>query len=178
MPSRFVLITGCSGGGKSTLLAELASRGHAVVVEPGRRIVAEERAGSGAALPWVDATAFAARALDVARADLARAEGLPGTVFFDRGAIDAASGLAHLTGRSLAEVLGGPSPYARAVFLAPPWPEIFVQDEDRQHGLAEAEAEYARLGVALRALGHTVHDLPKVSVADRARFVLDRLGLD
>lgn len=29
--SRHVVITGCSGGGKSTLLAELARRGHAVV---------------------------------------------------------------------------------------------------------------------------------------------------
>jgi predicted ATPase len=36
---RFVVISGCSGGGKSTLLAELARRGHAVVEEPGRRIV-------------------------------------------------------------------------------------------------------------------------------------------
>jgi hypothetical protein len=33
----FVLITGCSGGGKSTLLAELRARGHPVVEEPGRR---------------------------------------------------------------------------------------------------------------------------------------------
>ena len=33
------VISGCSGGGKSTLLMELARRGHAVVDEPGRRIV-------------------------------------------------------------------------------------------------------------------------------------------
>ncbi|MPT22826.1 MAG: ATPase, partial [Starkeya sp.] len=39
---RFVVISGCSGGGKSTLLTELARRGFAVVEEPGRRIVAEE----------------------------------------------------------------------------------------------------------------------------------------
>jgi predicted ATPase len=30
--NRFVVISGCSGGGKSTLPAELARRGHAVVV--------------------------------------------------------------------------------------------------------------------------------------------------
>ena len=41
---RFVIISGCSGGGKSTLLAELARRGYRVVEEPGRRIVAEELA--------------------------------------------------------------------------------------------------------------------------------------
>ena len=36
---RFVVISGCSGGGKSTLLAESGRRGYAVVEEPGRRIV-------------------------------------------------------------------------------------------------------------------------------------------
>jgi hypothetical protein len=46
-----VMISGYSGGGKSTLLAELARRGHATVPEPGRRILAEERAVDGRALP-------------------------------------------------------------------------------------------------------------------------------
>ena len=68
--TRLVLITGCSGGGKSTLLEALAERGHRVVEEPGRRIVAEELAGSGNALPWVDLAAFARRALAMARDDL------------------------------------------------------------------------------------------------------------
>ena len=48
---RFVILSGCSGGGKSTLLDELARRGHAVVAEPGRRIVAEQLREGGAALP-------------------------------------------------------------------------------------------------------------------------------
>jgi hypothetical protein len=71
---RFVVISGCSGGGKSTLLAELARRGQAVVEEPGRRIVREERAGDGAALPWVDPAAFARRAVAMALADREAAE--------------------------------------------------------------------------------------------------------
>lgn len=52
--ARFVIISGCSGGGKSTLIDELAKRGHAVVEEPGRRIIADERARGGTALPWID----------------------------------------------------------------------------------------------------------------------------
>ena len=87
------MISGCSGGGKSTLLAELAGRGYAVVEEPGRRIVQEELAGSGAALPWVDAAAFARRAITVALADRMAARRLNGWVFFDRGLIDAAAAL-------------------------------------------------------------------------------------
>ena len=37
--SRHVILSGCSGGGKSTLLADLAGRGFGTVSEPGRRIV-------------------------------------------------------------------------------------------------------------------------------------------
>jgi predicted ATPase len=43
--NRFVVISGCSGGGKSTLLAELGRRGHAVVEEPGRRIACSRAEG-------------------------------------------------------------------------------------------------------------------------------------
>lgn len=64
-----VVLSGCSGGRKSTLLAELASRGFETVEEPGRKIVQEELNGAGAALPWVDLEAFARRAIDMATGD-------------------------------------------------------------------------------------------------------------
>jgi predicted ATPase len=48
---RFVVISGCSGGGKSTLLAELGRRGHSTVEEPGRRIVAQELQQGGKSSP-------------------------------------------------------------------------------------------------------------------------------
>ena len=47
MNDRLVVISGCSGGGKSSLLAELQARGHRVVEEPGRRIIAEETVTGG-----------------------------------------------------------------------------------------------------------------------------------
>ncbi|MBQ2262738.1 MAG: AAA family ATPase, partial [Loktanella sp.] len=61
--SRHVIISGCSGGGKSTLLLELKRRGFETVEEPGRRIVLEELRGDGKALPWVDLEAFARKAI-------------------------------------------------------------------------------------------------------------------
>ena len=62
---RFVVISGCSGGGKSALLSELGRRGHGVVEEPGRRILAEELEDTGGALPWVNLAAFAQRAIAI-----------------------------------------------------------------------------------------------------------------
>ena len=175
MPGPFVLITGCSGGGKSTLCAALAARGFAVVPEPGRRIVEEEEAGDGAALPWVDPAAFARRALAMARADLAAAG--PGPVFFDRGLVDAALALEHAAAVPLNQSLGRSRHYARAVFLAPPWPEIFARDAARRHGFAEAEAEFRRIERALPELGYRAVILPKTPVAERLALVLRKLRL-
>jgi predicted ATPase len=140
---RFVVISGCSGGGKSTLLAELGRRGRAVVEEPGRRVVKEELRGGGSALPWVNATAFALRAVALALADRERAGALEldGWVFFDRGLIDAAAALQHLTGEPILATLGDSHRYHRRVFLAPPWPEIYVTDHERRRGLDKALAE-------------------------------------
>lgn len=170
--TRFFIISGCSGGGKSTLLTELARRGFAVVEEPGRRIVEQELQTGGNALPWTDMGAFLDRAMALSRDDLAQAAALPGPIFFDRGLIDAAIALAHLTGTPLRHPAAGDRRFARYVFLAPPWPEIYVTDDARRHDFADAVAEYDRLSIGYRALGYEIADIPKAAPADRADFIL------
>jgi predicted ATPase len=172
----FVTISGCSSGGKSTLLAELRGRGFATIDEPGRRIVAEELERGSNALPWVDAVAFARRAIEVSLADRIVAEARMGWVFFDRGLIDAAAALEHLTGQPVVESLGLVYRYNKRVFLTPPWPEIFALDQERRHGLTEAVAEYDRLIGVYPSLGYEVHVLPKVSVPERANWLLASLA--
>ena len=174
---RFVVITGCSGGGKSTLLEELARRGYATVEEPGRRIVREELAGDGQALPWIGGgLAFLRRAVAMSLADRVVAEALEGWVFFDRGLIDAASGITMLTGEPALTELGHAHRYNRKVFMTPPWPEIYVTDAERRHALADAEPEHHRLLGEYPTLGYEPVILPKVSVAERCDFILRTLG--
>jgi predicted ATPase len=168
---RFVVVSGCSGGGKSTLLAELGRRGHAVVEEPGRRIVKQELQEGGSALPWIDAAAFARRAMAMALEDRASAAVSDGWVFFDRGLVDAAAALQHLTGEPALAALHWEHRYHRRVFLAPPWPEIYATDPERRHGIEAAEAEYSRLLEAYPALGYDLSILPKADVSERADFI-------
>ena len=155
---------------------ELAKRGHAVVHEPGRRIVEEELMGGGSALPWVDGAAFARRAIELALADRAVAIGLTGWVFFDRGLIDAASALQHLTGEPALATLKEAHRYHSRVFIAPPWPEIYVNDPERRHGFDDAVAEYLRLVEVYPSLGYEVVGLPKAGSAERADFILRALN--
>lgn len=172
----FVTISGCSGAGKSTLLAELRRCGFATIDEPGRRIVAEELKRGGRALPWVDAVAFVRRAIEVSLADRAVAEAYAHWVFFDRGLIDAAAALEHLTGERVVESLGLVYRYNKRAFPMPPWPEIYAGDHERRHGLSEAIAEYDRLIDVYPSLGYEIHVLPKVSVAERADWLLTSLA--
>ncbi|PWC18864.1 AAA family ATPase [Brenneria corticis] len=175
--NHFVIISGCSGGGKSTLLTELQRRGHAVVEEPGRRIIQEETRSGGQALPWIDMAAFLRRTIVTAQDDHVRTpRDSQQWVFFDRSLIDAAAALQALTDEAVLVTLGQSHRYHLRVFLAPPWPEIYVQDEERRHGQDVALAEFERLQHVYPSLGYAVSLLPKVGVAERADFVLKILA--
>jgi predicted ATPase len=170
--ARLVVVSGCSGGGKSTLLATMASRGYATMAEPGREVVREQLASGGDGLPWRNLERFVA--LCVARAahfhDAAPGDGW---VLFDRSIVDAVSALAQ---RGLAI----PPPlrralqhyrYAATVFMIPPWPELFATDTERRHSFADAVAEYRWLLRSYPANGYAVIEIPKLGIAQRADFL-------
>ncbi len=165
---RKIVITGCSSGGKSTLINALKERGHAIVEEPGRRVIAAERASGGDGFPWEDNHRFSDLAFWMAVGDHAAADAE--LTFFDRSALDQAAWYA----RQGSALPGDVPRYDSLVFLAPPWPEIYVTDTDRRHGIEAAIAEYADLTRRLQGWGYTCEILPKTSVAARADFVLER----
>ncbi len=167
-----IVISGCSSGGKSSLLEELARRGYRTVEEPGRRIVRR-----GQALPWQDLEAFLKATLSLAAEDMDTAKGSANPIFFDRGLVDAASALAALTGTEPAGLLAQYERYHSLVFFAPPWPEIYETDSERRHGFDEAVVEYERLARDFPALGYRTVLLPKATVTERADFVLGALDL-
>lgn len=165
------MISGCSGGGKSTLLLELGRRGYNVITEPGRRIIAEARQrDDNRTLPWVDPIAFADRALEMSCADFVIARGL---TFFDRGVVDAAVAIMATGGESPAAAIKQ-FRYDR-LFLAPPWPEIYVNDEDRRHSLDKALSDYENVRQAYLDAGYDATILPRDGVQARADFIISEL---
>ncbi len=165
------LITGCSGGGKSTLIAELADRGFRTVAEPGRRLIARGIA------PWDDLHGFLSAAADMARADLESHRSTSEPVFYDRGLLDALAGLERLGAGRVADILGKARPYERLVFVVPPWPGIYVTDIARRHTFDEAVEEYRHIVTLLPALGYRPFELPRVSAGRRAACVLEALEI-
>lgn len=169
MATRRILITGCSGAGKSALLEEMFRRGLETIKEPGRRVIrAEERMG-GKGLPWVNPERFAKLCLKIASADW---DGVrAGTVLFDRGVFDAAVHLGRLGQEELAEGYFKTYPYDITVVLAAPWEELFMADQDRRHSFADAVDEYVQIAATLDRLGYDAQVIPEASVKDRADWL-------
>lgn len=165
-----MVVSGCSGGGKSTLLAELQERGHRVIEEPGRRLIQ-----AGGATPWDDLPAFLHEAMVLAEQDYHAHVGATGWVFCDRSLVDLASALQHLTAAPCLVPLATTFRYHRQVFMVPPWPAIYCQDAERRHDLSAAVDEYERLLLDYPALGYEVRLLPLLDVPARADFLLDAL---
>jgi predicted ATPase len=176
--SNFYVITGCSGGGKSTLIDALRRRGFLCVDEAGRHIVRQQLRIGGDATPWQDQVKFRelllARYMDVFEEVVERNR----PVFFDRG-IPETIGWSRLPNvrtqehyRAAARIYR----YASKVFVTPPWPEIFKQDEERRHSLADALVQYPlALEVYLRC-GYELIEIPKLPVSERVDFVLAQVG--
>lgn len=120
---------------------------------------------------------FLRRVATQAALDFDKARDVPGPwIFFDRGLIDAFSGLQHLTGEATPNALQLSVRYNRLVFLTPPWPEIYENDPERRHDLQAGMAEYERLTATYPSLGYQTCILPKLSVMDRADMVLTELS--
>jgi predicted ATPase len=101
---------------------------------------------------------------------------ISGLVFFDRSLVDAAAALQQTTGEPALAGLGPGDRYSRRVFLAPPWPETYVTDPERPHGLDSAVAEYWRLVEAYSTLGYIIDPLPRADVESRAGYILQSLS--
>jgi predicted ATPase len=93
---KFVVLSGCSGAGKSSLLSELGRRGFPIYEEPGRQVVKEQLYIGGDALPWGNVSQFLELTISRSIHHMVTAARRNQLSFFDRGIIDQVSGLAQL----------------------------------------------------------------------------------
>jgi predicted ATPase len=168
-------VSGCSGGGKSTLIGALAAAGYQVFPEPGRLIVQQELQSGGSALPWADISRFAARVIDASiRYYDAATEDI---AFYDRSWVDAVTWF-ETSGTDLPDdyaAVVAKYRYDPIVFLTPPWPEIYTVDAERRHGFDVACKEYNALLESYPAKGYGVAVVPQGPVSDRVNWILARV---
>jgi len=173
---RRVVITGCSGAGKSTVVDALAAKGYATFPEPGRELVSAELSAEGDDLPWANAGGFMKKVVALAKHQWEMAS--HPVSFYDRSLIDAVTWLERQSAPLPKDVssLVSDYPYDTTVFSVPPWRDIFVNDAERRHSFDAAVEEYEALLVSYPAKGYTVLNIPKLPVDERASWVLSKVG--
>lgn len=170
----FYVITGASGSGKSTLIAALRELGHSTVPEAALAVMRAQPKYSGKLIPPADRVAFIEEVLDRSILDHEGAQSLKPPVFFDRGIpewlrfLDPGTNLRYMTASKCG--------YASTVFLAEPWPEIYVNDHERIASFERAARSYEQTVSAYVEAGFKTSIVPKVSVQERAAFILARVG--
>lgn len=175
----YYVITGGPGSGKSSLIFELEKRGFAAVSEAGRAIIREQLKTGGNAQPWADRQLYAELMLERELNSYCENMKRAGRVFFDRGIPDTLGYLNLCKLPVPAHMLqaAGLYRYNRLVFIAPPWQEIFIQDNERKQNWQEAEATYYAMMEVYTALDYQLVELPKASIAVRVEFILNKLDL-
>jgi predicted ATPase len=172
-----VVITGGPGAGKTSLIAELARLGFATVSDSAREVIAERRARGLAPRP--EPAAFAREIL--ARDDekyLDRPNGARFT-FFDRSPLEALAMVHEAAPMPQAELKArlGTYRFHDTVFVLPPWDAIYRTDAERDHSFAHAERVHGDLVRWYRWCGYLLHEVPRVTVVERAEHLLRVLAV-
>lgn len=178
-PENFYVLTGGPGAGKTTLLSSLQKAGITTAAEDARQIIQQQMAVNGTGLPWKDKTRYAELMFN-ASIGTYKAYSIKhraGMVFFDRGILDAVCYMKmekipvppHVAG------LVKQHPYNRNVFLLPPWKEIYTTDAERKQTWEEALFTFEKMKETYSEYGYRIIEVPKSSVKERTRFLLDFL---
>lgn len=171
LPLRAV-ITGGPGAGKSTLLIALADEGFKTFPEVARNLL---QAPGGMALRTDQPAEFAAAMLEAERVAWLAAK--TGCSIYDRGFPDIAGFLELESLPVSKEILEACCRlrYSGPIFRAPPWREIYLQDEERIQSWDQAVDSNLAVCNAWNKYGYELVDLPLAPVADRVQFVRDTL---
>ena len=172
-----IIITGGPGSGKSTLLEALSQNGHSCVPEVSRQLIREQVLEESNCLPWKDLACFASVSLGKMIFDY-ESVNQQDIAFFDRGIPDIIAYL-KVGGLQVSPLFFEASKtfsYANAVFVAPPWKKIYVNDDERWQTFDEACVLYETITSVYSDLGYKIIELPCVTVEERIAFVMRYLN--
>jgi predicted ATPase len=171
-----IVITGGPGAGKTTLLLALQARGYTIVGDSARAIIQDRRRRGLSPRP--SPYEFAQQVLRMDIENFVRHAATPGHIFFDRSVLDALCLLDHVAPLNENELRVWVSSYqyCSRVFLLPPWSAIYANDAERDHTFEHAESVDGITQEWYRRCRYQLIEVPRVSVAERCRYVLQALA--
>jgi predicted ATPase len=167
------IISGGPGAGKTTLLHALKDSGYFIYDEVSRQLINELVQSNSQFLPWINMGEFAKLALSRMIEAYQSANLYNSIAFFDRGIPDIIAYL-KFSNIKIDDIFYSAIDqykYNPTVFMAPPWEEIYINDDARNETFAESKIIYAALSDIYKECGFNVIELPLISVQERVAFV-------
>lgn len=173
--NNFFIFTGGPGAGKSTLLKALSDHGLPHIAETARAIMKERLERKLLSRPAP--AEFARQIFEIDHQNYLENIEYTDILLFDRSFLDSAWMLKEADDayfKKIKHVLNVHR-YNKTVFIAPPWEEIYQNDTERDQTFSEAQRVYKKLFDWYTANDYFLIDLPKASVVERVKFVMEKI---
>lgn len=177
MQQKIVLVGG-PGTGKSSVIAELSSRGYTCMEEVSRQVTLEAQKEGISQLFLEDPLLFSQQLLLGRIGQFHQATKTPQTpVFFDRGIPDIEAYLAYSNSDIPAEFTESSSRFKYDyIFYFEPWKEIYESDNERYETFEQATEIDAYLIDTYNKYAYTLIKVPFDSIEARADFILNSIA--
>lgn len=178
MEVKRIVIIGGPGSGKTTLINHLQEKGHPCMHEISREITSEAQKEGIEQLFLEQPLLFSEKLLAGRLKQFHAAEALSNYeyLFYDRGMPDVTAYMDYVGTEypKRFESICENNKYD-AIFMLPPWEEIYQTDNERYESFEQAQIIYEYLYKGYQKHGYQIILVPMDSVENRIQFILEKL---
>lgn len=177
MKKEIIVLIGGPSSGKSTLINELTKIGHTCFPEISREVIKKAQEKGIDQLFLENPLLFSELLLEGRKNQYVQAQNHESNlIFIDRGLPDVVAYMDYI-GDSYPEIFTETceSHKYSNVFMLPPWEEIYTSDEERYESFEQALEIHNHLVKTYENFGYQITEVPKDTVENRAKYILERI---
>jgi predicted ATPase len=168
-----IVLTGAPCTGKTAVINQLESMGHAVMPEISRDYITKDGLSLGGEDPAKNLIPFSAQIWQRRSEQYHSVKDLVGNVYFDRSLMDVIAYM-HVGEKAVnADFNPKDFPYHPTVFIFPPWEEIYALDNERWEPFATSLDVHDAMVKTYSENGYHLIEVPRLSVESRCQFIID-----